>query len=157
MDPRLYLRARAIRPPPLRFIAVSTVMGRRGKVRYFRNPRASLSLFLSSLLYLSEGRSSYLPDYIASRYVSAREIVFERPIVWHTPALPEVTEKEKNSRECSFFFFFFQPRIFLRVNRCGNAAAENVREHQPTQDDRNCSADKSMTFLPNDVEDSKRK
>jgi len=50
MDPRLYLRARAIRPPPLRFYrCLDSVMGRWGKVRCFRNPRPSLSLCLSSL------------------------------------------------------------------------------------------------------------
>lgn len=94
------------------FIAVSAVMGRWGKVKRFRNPLVpSLSLFRSFVLAPSEGRQLFLPTRrrlyrTAPRYVSAREIVFERPIVWHTPALPEDWPRKRGARRQRVLFFF---------------------------------------------------
>lgn len=70
------------------------------------------------------GPTGFLPsDYIAPppRYVSAREIVFERPIVWHA-LRRDLAEQEKESFEgpaflFSFFLFLSAPAVIRsRVN-----------------------------------------
>lgn len=141
MDPRLYLRARAIRPPPLRFYRrLDPVTGRWGKVRRFRNPLA-LSLLCTCRRVAG---SSYLPDseYIALRrdmYRSAK--LFSNGRLFGTlPRYWRLARRKRARRGRVLFFFFFprRPRIFrLRINRRGNAAAGNVCECQPTRDNQN--------------------
>jgi len=118
----------------------------------------SFSLPLLSLVLILGG-SLFLPTrlYRIEICIGSRNCFRTADCLAYSGLTRSYREGEELEGEFSFFFFLFQLRIFLRVNRCGNAAAGNVCEHQLTQDDRNCSADKSMTFLPNDVEDSKRK
>lgn len=87
------------------FIAVSAVMGRRGKVRCFRNPWV-LSLLLSCARRRVAG-SSYLPDsdYIAPRrdmYRPAKLFSNSRLFGAHS-GVTEVGEEEHAEKELSSF------------------------------------------------------